>query len=620
MKKLNLKSVLSLIKSKWQELIAILSLIAMALFFVLKFGGVESANLPLILLIIVGGTPLLLQIIFKMFKGDLGADLLALIALVVAVYLEQYLAGSLIVLMLSSGQALENYASRRASFALEALAGRMPAVAHRQNGDLIIDIPISEIQIGDLLVIYPHETCPVDGLVVSGRSKMDESYLTGEPYMLSKTAGSNVLSGAVNGEGALTIRVEKLPQDSRYASIIKVMEEAENNRPQMRRIADKIGAIFAPFSLIFAIAVYYFTGSAENFLAVLVVATPCPLLIAVPISIISAISIAAKNSIIIRDPIVLEKLAICKTAIFDKTGTLTYGEPELTEIVTLGKFSEKEILQMTASLEIYSRHPLAAAIVNAAKKENLSLLPVVDLSEKPGQGLTGHISDKEIFVTSRKKIEDNIACLLPSFSRGLECVVMVNSQLAALLHFRDAPRSDSHHFINHLGPSHNFTKVMLVSGDRDSEVDYLASLLGIENYYSGKTPQEKLEIVRAENKIAPTFFMGDGINDAPALTAATVGIAFGQHSAVTSEAAGAVIMENSLAKVDELVHISEKLRSIALQSAIGGMVFSVGGMILAAFGMITPVQGALLQEVIDVVAILNALRLTWGKVVDSDLK
>lgn len=614
----------SLSESKWQAVISLACLVAIALHFLLKIFpeeifGIAISDIPLFAIIAIGGLPLLTQIAIRALNKNLGADLLAFIAMIVAVWLGEYLAATLIVLMLASGQALEEYATHKASFVLEALAKRMPTTVHLKNGKDVEDVAAEKIKIGDLLVIYPHETSPVDGIVVEGFGNMDEAYLTGEPYQISKAPGSNVLSGAINGEAVLTIRAEKLPQDSRYAKIVEVMQDAQQQRPNLRRLGDQIGAIFAPIALVIAFATLFFTGSLTKFLAVLVVATPCPLLIAIPITIISAISIAARHGIIIKDPTVLERLPICATAIFDKTGTLTYGQPELTNIILLKDFSRQEVLQMAASLERYSRHPLASAILNAAQKEKIELLESESVAEKPGQGLVGKVLHHEIFVTSRKKIATNYPNL-PALEHGLECVIMIDQQPAALFHFRDTPRTESHHFINHLAPNHNFKKIILLSGDRGSEVKYLASLLGIETSYAGQTPEQKVEIVRAETKQAPTLFMGDGINDAPALMAATVGIAFGQNSGVTSEAAGAVIMENSLAKVDELIHISDSMRKIALQSAIGGMFFSIVGMGFAAAGLISPVFGAVLQEIIDVVAILNALRLTWQSSIASDIK
>ena len=600
--------------AKWQMFVAIASLVAIALYFML------GSNIPLILLIFLGGIPLLIQIGIKLFKASVGADFLGAIELVAGTLLHQYLAAALIVLMLAGGQALEAYAMRRASAVLRALSERMPSLAHRRRGAKIEDIALGEIIVGDEIVVYPHETAVVDGEVIEGNSSMDESYLTGEPYQVSKAPGASVLSGAINGESVLTIRAEKLAHDSRYAQIMQVMQEAEQKRPSMRRLGDQLGGWFAALALIAAGLVWVATGDSLRFLAVLVVATPCPLIIAIPITIISSISMAAKLGIIIKDPTVLERLPTCRTAIFDKTGTLTYGKPELTEIIPAQGLIANDILQMTASLERYSKHPLATAILQSAKKQNLITLEAETISEKPGQGLTGIVNGHEIFITSRKKLlltQPN--AILPSTSAGLECIIIMDGKYAATFRFRDTPRTDGKSFINHLAPSHQFNKIMLVSGDRESEVAYLANLLGITETLSSHSPEQKVAVVRAETAKAPTLFMGDGINDAPALATATVGIAFGQHSSVTAEAAGAVIMENSLEKVDELIHISAKLRAIALQSAVGGILFSVMGMTLAAIGYISPVQAALLQEFIDVIAIANALRMTWGNKIETDL-
>lgn len=600
--------------SRWQPALVAATLIVIALHF-----AVRGDNTPLIALIAVGGVPLVIRIIIKALKGDWGADLLGAIELVAAAILEQYLAAALIILMLAGGQALEAYAMRRASAVLLALASRMPAKAHRKTNAHIEDIAIADIGLGDAIVVYPHETCPVDGTVIEGHGSMDESYLTGEPYRISKAPGVTVLSGAINGESVLTIRAEKLPRDSRYAKIMQVMEEAEQRRPHLRRLGDQLGGAFAVLALMLAVIVWLVTGDALRFLSVMVIATPCPLIIAIPVTIIGAISLSARRGIIIKDPTVLERLPTCRTAIFDKTGTLTYGRPELVEIIPAAGFRRDSILEITASLERYSKHPLAMTIVKAAETARLAPLEAERVSEKPGQGLTGRVNGQEVIVTHRKKLSGGILAQLPPAQPGMECVVLVNNMLAATFHFRDTPRAEGRLFITHLAPAHQFEKVMLVSGDRASEVDYLAALIGIKETYASQSPEQKVALVRAETTKAPTLFMGDGINDAPALAVATVGIAFGQQS-VTAEAAGAVIMENTLAKVDELLHISTRLRHIAMQSAVGGMALSLIGMGFAAAGYITPVQGALLQEVIDVLAILNALRLTWQPKIDADIK
>lgn len=612
----------SFLSSRWEALIAFLSLIAISIYLMMHVFAISWASIPLLIVIVVGGTPLFFQIIFQLFKGNFGADSLAAMALITSVILQEYLAATLIILMLASGQTLERYALRKASFVLRALSSRMPSIAHRKMNSQIEDIPLANININDEIVIYPHETCPVDGLVIEGNGSMDESYLTGEPYQISKTSGALVLSGAINGQSVLIIQATKLPVDSRFSLIVKVLGEAEQQRPSIRRLADKIGAMFAPIAFLFAACTWYFTGDAIRFLSVLVIATPCPLLIAIPITIISAISKAAKQAIIIKDPAILEQLPTCKTAIFDKTGTLTYGKPDLTEIFTAKTYTKKQILQYVGSLERYSKHPLSIAVINATTKQQITLMESSQVSEKPGQGLSGIINNRKVQITSRKKLLDAMPeCqpLLPSVAPGLECIVLLDDHYAATLHFHDAPRVDSKSFIGHLIPAHQFKDIMLVSGDRASEVNYLASLVPFTKIYASQSPEQKLAIVRRERKKAPTVFMGDGINDAPALTAATVGIAFGQHSSVTAEAAGAVIMENTLSKVDELIHLSINTRKIAAQSAIGGMVLSMIGMGFAATGFISPVMGAILQEGIDVLAIGNALRLAFGSSIKVDL-
>lgn len=612
--------------SRWHIGLLAASLISIALHFGLRAAGfpgvynVAATDVPLLAVIIIGGIPLLIQIIIKLLKGSVGADFLGAIELVAAAVLDQYLAAILIIIMLSGGQVLEAYAMRKASSVLRALSDRMPAKAHRKNGVKVEEIALADIAIGDEIVVFPHETAPVDGVVVEGHGSMDESYLTGEPYRVSKAPGAAVLSGAINGEAVLTIRAEKLAHDSRYAQIMEVMQEAEQKRPQLRRLGDQLGGAFAVFALIVSGIVWLVTGDALRFLSVLVIATPCPLIIAIPITIIGAISMAARLGIIIKDPTVLERLPTCRTAIFDKTGTLTYGKPELTEILPATGLSADDILGRAASLERYSKHPLASAIIQAAEKAKLVLIEAASVSEKPGQGLTGMVAGHEIAVTSRKKLlQLQPELTLPPTAAGLESIIVMDGNYAATLRFRDAPRADGKSFIGHLAPSHQFNKIMLVSGDRESEVSYLAELLGIKETLASQSPEQKVTIVREETAKAPTLFMGDGINDAPALASATVGIAFGQHSSVTAEAAGVVIMENSLAKVDELLHISTRLRLIALQSAIGGMALSLIGMGFAAAGYISPVQAALFQEFIDVLAIANALRLSLGKRIETDM-
>ena len=573
--------------------------------------SIAPVQLPLLAVLALGGIPLIYQLIVKCFRGDFGADLLAGLSIVTAVLLNEYLAGSLVVLMLSGGAVLELYAVRKASSVLEALSKRMPSVAHRKSGDKLIDIGTEQVHTGDTLLVLPHEICPVDGTVLEGSGTMDESYLTGEPYQMSKTMGSQVLSGAINGDSALTIRADKLSVDSRYAKIMEVMRSSEQYRPNIRRLGDQLGAFYTPLTVVCALTAWAVSGDVTRFLAVLVIATPCPLLIGIPVTIISSISLAARREIIIKNPAILETIGACRTAIFDKTGTLTYGRPSLTALIPGKNQNPQDILTLIASLERYSKHPLSGAIVKAAEKAGLTLSSVTHIAELPGKGLTGTIMGKRVQITSRKNfVETNPATVdeLPPVTGGLECVALVDDHYAATLQFRDEVRTDSSSFINHLRPNHLFDKVMLVSGDRESEVRYLAEQVGIKHVYFSQSPEQKLELVRKETQIAKTVFLGDGINDAPSLTAATIGIAFGQNSDITGESADAVIMDSSLLKVDELFHIGARMRKIALQSAVGGMALSLIGMALAGAGYLTPVAGAVAQEIIDVLAVLNALR------------
>jgi heavy metal translocating P-type ATPase len=598
--------------------IAAIAVAAIALHLALRWGvrptgapyGIPWQDWPLIAALVLGGVPLVVDLSRGLLRLEFSSDLLAGISIVTAAMLGEYLAGVLVVLMLSGGQALESYAVRSASSALKALARRLPAVAHRKREGALEDVPLDSVAVGDELIVFPHEACPVDGVVVEGRSSMNEAYLTGEPYILSKAPGSAVLSGAINGEGALTIRAEKSAVDSRYAKIMQVMRQSEQQRPRLRRLGDQLGAAYTPLAMAIAVLAWVLSGDSRRFLAVLVVATPCPLLIAIPVAIIGAVSLAARRGIIIKDPAVLEKIDGCRTAIFDKTGTLTYGEPMLTELVVGEGFTRDEVLTAVASLERYSRHPLAPPIVAAAEERGLDLTEPVEVSERPGEGLRGSIDGRIVQVTSRKKLaaqDPAAAAMIPSAEGGLECVALIDGRYAGTFRFRDEPRAEGRSFIRHLRPQHNFDRVLLVSGDRESEVRYLADKVGIREVFAGQTPEQKLALVREATAKGDTLFMGDGINDAPALTAATVGIAFGQASDVTAEAAGVVILDSELSRVDELLHIGRRMRRVALQSAIGGMALSVIGMLLAADGRLPPVAGALAQEVIDLLAVANAL-------------
>lgn len=607
-----------------QLAIAILAVTGIMLHLVLRFAmgrPDHESVIPLWVVLGLGGVPLTLELAVNLFRREFGSDLLAGISIVTAIILHEYLAGALVVLMLSGGETIERYAVRNASSVLQALARRMPSVAHRKTDSGTADIAVDAIAVGDSLVLFPHETCPVDGTVTEGRSTMDESFLTGEPYVMSKAPGAAVISGATNGEGALTVRADRLPVDSRYAKIMTVMQTSQQHRPRIRRLGDQLGAIYTPIAVTIAVAAWSISGDPIRFLAVLVVATPCPLLIAIPVAIIGAISLAARHSIVVKDPAILERVTRCRTAIFDKTGTLTHGRPRLTEVVPDAAFEQNEVLALAASLERYSKHPLSAPILREARRRGLEPPPATSIREEPGRGLRGNVAGRDVAIRSRGQLiarVPHVASRLPDPTGGLECVVEVDGRYAGTMRFRDEPRAEGRPFIRHLGPKHRFTRTLLLSGDRQSEVRYLAEQVGIDVIHASKSPEEKLAIVQHETRNAETVFVGDGVNDAPAMTAATVGIAFGHDSDITSEAAGAVIMDSSLLKVDELLHIGTRMRRIAMQSAVGGIMLSAAGMLFAAAGYLPPVAGAIFQEAIDVVAVLNALRMAFptGKLSD----
>lgn len=615
-----------------EGLLALATVVAIAVYVVLRFltelagrwpetlflgapAGEWVVRAPLVAVVVVGGIPLIAEVLRSAVRSAGGADMLAAVSIVTAVLLGEWLVAAIIVLMLSGGEALEDAASRRASATLDALARRSPSVAHRLRGatlaDGVDDLHAEEVEVADRILVLPHELCPVDGEVVDGHGAMDESYLTGEPYVVPKSVGSQVLSGAINGEAALTVRAERVAADSRYAKIVGVLREAEENRPPMRRLADRLGAWYTVIALTLGVIGWLISGDPTRFLAVVVVATPCPLLIGVPVAIIGAISLAAKRGIIIKNPAMLEDVGRVETVMFDKTGTLTYGRPVVTEVFTVDGVGEDEVLAMAASVEVYSRHPLASAIVDAAEDRGLELPALESVAEKPGQGLTGVVAGRELRLTNRRglaEVDPASVPLLPATETGMESVILLDEHYAATVRFRDEPRAAATDFVAHLPKSHGVKHMMIISGDREAEVRHLADRVGITEVYGGVSPEGKLAIVRDRTAEGPTLFLGDGINDAPAMTAASAGVAFGATSDVTAEAADAVVLDSSLERLDDLLHIGARMRRIALQSAIGGMGLSVIGMILAVFGLLTPLAGAIAQEVIDIVAILNSAR------------
>lgn len=596
-------------------LIAVVTLCCIGIHLFIALDVYSELSFPLLICFIFGGIPILFRLLKNFVRLEFNADLLAGISIVVALILEQYLASAIVILMLSGGESIEYYAKRKASSLLEALARRLPEKAFKKTEKGVVEVDVSQITVSDLIEVPPHSIVPVDGNVIEGRGYMDESFLTGEPYKMLKTVGNTVISGALNGETRILIQATKIASESRYAKILKVVEDSENKKPKIRRLADKIGGFYTPFALVFAGLAWYLSGDSVRFLSVLVVATPCPLLIAVPVAIIGAISLSARKGIIIKDPTSLELIGDIDSVILDKTGTLTYGTPELFGEFVAEDFKEINVLQLVASVERYSKHPLAEAIIKKATDKNIAFLEVNEIEEKPGSGLLAQVGDKKIQITSRKVVlslfGESVLNELPEIQKGLECVILIDSRYAATYQFVDKVREDSPSFLKHLRDKHSVKKLLMLSGDKEQEVSYLAGVVGIKDFLAEQSPEDKLKVVLEENKKHKTLFIGDGINDAPALSAAHVGIAVGFNSEITSESAGVVILDSSLKKIDYFIHISMSAKKIALQSAVSGMLLSVGGMFFAAFGFLTPVYGALLQEIIDILVVFNALRVTF---------
>jgi heavy metal translocating P-type ATPase len=570
----------------------------------------QITQAALLIAIIIASVPMCIEMIHQIRRHNFSVDVLAVASITSALAFHEYWVAAIVVLMLSGGKSLEEHATRRASSVLNALVRRMPQNAHRIEGDTVNDVASEAIAVGDTLAVYPHELCPVDGVVIAGNGSMDESYLTGEPFLIAKAPGAVVLSGAINGDAALTIRATALPIDSRYAKIVEVLRASEKNRPGIRRLGDRLGAWYTPLAFAVAGLSWALSGDPDRFLAVLVIATPCPLLLAIPVAIIGAVSMSGRRGIVIKDPSILEKIEACSTLIVDKTGTLTYGRPCLTDVICFGDWNRGYVLQSAASLEQYSKHPLAPAVTSAAKEEKVPLLAAEDVFEFPGQGLRGHIGGHIVMLTGRGKLPAHLASQIADASSGLECIVLIDGKLAGLLRFRDEPRRETKPFLQHVKALHGIRSVVLLSGDRPSEVALFAAKMGITRQFGGKSPEEKVAIVKELTAKHRTLYIGDGINDAPAMLNATAGIALGVNSDITSEAAGAVVLQSRLESVDELIHIGARLRRIALTSAIGGMGLSAIGMAASALGYLAPMEGAILQEVIDLLAILNSLRMT----------
>jgi heavy metal translocating P-type ATPase len=531
--------------------------------------------------------------------------------MVATVLVGEYLAGLIIVLMLTGGEALEKIAENKASRELDTLISRAPAFAHRSNPEdgQIVRIPVDEVQVGDVLLVRSSEVLPVDGVVLSERATVDESSVTGEPVPVTRTQGEEVLSGSVNGNESFSMRATATAAESHYASIVQLVQEAVASRAPMVRLADRYAVPFTAVSLLIAGLAWYLSGDPVRFAEVLVVATPCPLLIAAPVAFMGGMSSAARVNVIVKEGGTLETLSRVQAAGLDKTGTLTQGHPTVTDIRGVSR-SATETLAHAAAAEQYSVHVFAEPIVKVARERGLELPPVRSAEEFATNGVAAVMADGSEVRVGKGRFVQEVTGHTPELSLepGVAAVyVAVAGELAGVLLLSDPVREDAPETLELLREQ-GVTDIFMVTGDVESTARSVGGAVGIERVYAEMTPQQKVEVVQA-NTSRPVLMVGDGINDAPVLAAADVGIAMGARGATAaSESASAVITSESLVRLADVVDISKRTVRIALQSIWLGIIISVGLMLVAAFGHLPAVAGALLQEVVDLVAILSALR------------
>lgn len=551
--------------------------------------------------LLIGGAPIVLQTIRGMLKGVFASDIVALLAIVTAAILGQAFAGAVVVLMQSGGEAIENYGLKKATSSLEHLLARAPKRARRKRNEQLEEVDVSDVQIGDILIVRPGDLIPVDGTIVSGVAEIDASAITGEPLTHSRREGESLLSGSVNVTGAIEMRADKLAQDSQYNKIVLLVKKAQEEKAPIQRLADRYAIYFTPLTLVMGLLGFLWTHEAATFLAVLVVATPCPLILATPLAILGGINRAANGGIIVKGGGALEQVASAQAVLFDKTGTLTFGVPHVETVVG------DETLYYAASLDQLSSHSVAKAIVAHALSQNVKLSLPTEFQEFPGQGVSGKVNGKLTRVGSLHWIEQQVGPIeLDPAVRKLDPIVVLGH---GYLLVSDLMRPNVPSLIRKLYKL-GVKEVILITGDGEKNGAAIASQAGIERFAYNLLPEGKVHFVQEVRKIYdPVIMVGDGINDAPALASATVGIAMGAHgTAISAEAADLILLVDDVGKVAEAIAIGKHMLKIAKQSIFIGMGLSFCLMVVAAWGHILPAVGAGLQEIIDVAVILNALR------------
>jgi heavy metal translocating P-type ATPase len=579
-------------------------------------GRSDAANLAWAATTVVGIVPIAWSVVRDLIHGETGVDLIAILAMVGALALGEYLAGAVIALMLSSGKSLEAFADRRAHRELSALLQRAPRTVHRYaDGDLEL-VPIAEVRAGDVLMVKKGEVVPVDGILASPFAVLDEAALTGESRPVERLQGDPVRSGAVNAGGSVDMRASASAEQSTYAGIVRLVEEAQSQKAPFVRLADRYALVFIPVTLAIAGGAWLLTGEPVRALAVLVVATPCPLILAAPIAIVAGISRSARRGIIVKGGGALETLARGRVLLFDKTGTLTSGVPEVADVEVFGDLDPDELLRLAASLDQVSPHVLAAAIVRAARQRDVALTFPTDVHEEHGAGIEGKVDGRLVSLGKTSWVTRGMP--LPPRARdlrrrsaleGSSCVfIAVDGTVVGALILDDPVRPDSARVIRSLRRA-GIERVVMVTGDHPDVAESVGISIGVDRILSERDPTDKVDAVRAEGEGAVSIMVGDGVNDAPALAAADVGVAMGARGATaSSEAADVVLVVDRLDRLADAMRIAHRARGIAVQSVLIGMGLSFGGMLLGAVGLLVPVWGAIVQEAIDVAVILNALR------------
>ncbi|MBX3497675.1 MAG: cadmium-translocating P-type ATPase [Parvibaculum sp.] len=566
----------------------------------------------------LGTLPVLLalfgQIIASLRRGDVGLDVVAALSMSAALVFGESLAGNVVALMYAGGQLLESFAEGRARREMTALLGRVAFTAMRYRDHTLEEVPIATIRQGDRLLVRQGDVVPVDGHVAGGVAVLDLSALTGESIPKSLSPGGEVMSGSTLVGAAFDLIASRPAAESTYAGIVRLVEAAQASKSPMARLADRYAMWFLALTVSLAGAAWLLSDDPIRALAVLVVATPCPLILAVPVAIISGISRTAKSGALVKDGAALEALAHVRTAILDKTGTVTQGRPTITAIRTGEGFTEHDVLGLAASLDQASAHVMATSLIQAATDAGLTLLPPSNIAELPGKGIEGTVGGRRVaiggdtYVRNRSNGGDALLQELDDHDGVQSVAVAVDGAVAGVILLQDQLREDARPTLDALRAA-GIERIVLASGDMDHIAQTVGRSLGVDEILGDLTPEGKVIAVRREAATRPVMMVGDGVNDAPALATAEVGVALGARGAVaSSQAASVVLLVDELYPLATALNIARRTRAIALQSVFIGLGLSIAGMIVAAFGYLPPVQGALFQEAIDVAVILNALR------------